>query len=76
MGGLATAAMKSVSQPDRAGMREYEIYLPTTRNDGAPADAAEIDRIKRTLTEAFGGYTHLRQRSEGALEHRRRDLSG
>lgn len=47
-------------------VQEYEIYLPTTRNDGSPVDAGEIGRIKESLTEAFGGYTHLRQRSEGA----------
>jgi hypothetical protein len=47
-------------------MKEYEIYLPTTHNDGRPTDAAEIDRFKGTLAKTFGGYTHLRQRSEGA----------
>lgn len=29
-------------------------------------DAGEVERIKDSLTKAFGGYTHLRQRSEGA----------
>lgn len=47
-------------------MQEYEIYLPTMRNDGRPLDPAEIERIKATLSRAFGGYTHLNQRSEGA----------
>ncbi len=47
-------------------MREYEIYLPTTHNDGRLTDTAEIERLKETLEKAFGGYTHLRQRSEGA----------
>jgi hypothetical protein len=47
-------------------VQEYEIYLPSTRNDGSPVDAAEIERIKDSLSRAFGGYTHLRQRSEGA----------
>ncbi len=47
-------------------MKEYEIYLPTTHNDGSPTDPAEIDRVKEVLSKAFGGYTHLRQRSEGA----------
>lgn len=47
-------------------MKEYEIYLPTTHNDGSPTDPAEIERIKATLENTFGGYTHLRQGSEGA----------
>ena len=47
-------------------MQEFEIYLPTKQNDGTEVDPAEIERIKATLTKAFGGYTHLNQRSEGA----------
>jgi len=47
-------------------MQEYEIYLPTTSNDGEPVDGAEIQGIKDTLVRAFGGYTHLTHRSEGA----------
>jgi len=47
-------------------MKEYEIYLPMTRSDGTPIDSAEIERFKQTLVQKFGGYTHLRQRSEGA----------
>jgi hypothetical protein len=46
-------------------MKEYEIYVPTVHNDGIPTDAAEIAGLKRTLTKVFGGYTHLRQHSEG-----------
>jgi hypothetical protein len=46
-------------------MREYEIYLPTTHNDGAPVDPRKILDIKRALAKAFGGYTHLNHRSEG-----------
>lgn len=47
-------------------MREFEIYLPMAMNGGAPVDPAEIQRIKDTLADAFGGYTHLDQRFEGA----------
>ena len=47
-------------------MKEYEIYLPSTKNDGTPTDRASIDRFKEMLVQAFGGYTHLRHRSEGA----------
>ena len=47
-------------------MREYEIYLPTTMNDGTPVDATRVQGIKDALAKSFGGYTHLNQRSEGA----------
>ena len=47
-------------------MKEYEIYLPTTHNDGTPADAAAIGRFKVILANAFGGYTHFQQGSEGS----------
>lgn len=46
-------------------MQEYEIYLPTSLNDGTPVDGEAIQRIKDTLAKTFGGYTHLNQRSEG-----------
>jgi hypothetical protein len=47
-------------------MRELEIYLPTMTNRGTPIAPAEIERIKETLVQAFGGYTHLNQRFQGA----------
>jgi hypothetical protein len=49
-----------------AAMQEYEIYLPTTLDDGTPVEAAKIQGIKDKLVKAFGGYTHLNHRSEGA----------
>jgi hypothetical protein len=47
-------------------MNEYEIYLPSAHNDGSPVDLAKVERFKAELANAFGGYTHLRQGSEGA----------
>jgi hypothetical protein len=47
-------------------MQEYEIYLPTTLKDGSAVDPSIIAGIKSKLSEAFGGYTHLKHRSEGA----------
>jgi hypothetical protein len=47
-------------------MREFEIYLPMTMNDGAPVDGGVIQGIKDQLVKAFGGYTHFHHRSEGA----------
>jgi hypothetical protein len=46
--------------------RELDIYLPMKTNDGRPVDPATIQHIKDTLVQAFGGYTHLDQRFEGA----------
>src|SRR4051812_1042855 len=46
-------------------MKEFEIYLPATLNDGTPVDRKEVERIKERLAKNFGGYTHLKQRSEG-----------
>lgn len=47
-------------------MKEYEIYLPTTFNDGSPVEPAIVEEAKATLAKAFGGYTHLTHRNEGA----------
>ena len=47
-------------------MREFDLYLPARRQDGPPIDPEVIDGVKQALTEAFGGYTHLKSRSEGA----------
>jgi hypothetical protein len=47
-------------------MTEFEIYLPAVLDDGTPVDAAAIDGVKDILSRTFGGYTHLRQRNEGA----------
>jgi hypothetical protein len=47
-------------------VKEYEIYFPSARNDGTRVDASAVEGFKAILTQAFGGYTHLRQRGEGA----------
>ena len=47
-------------------MRELEIFLPMKRNDGTPIGAGEVQHIKDTVLKAFGGYTHLDHRFEGA----------
>lgn len=47
-------------------MKEYELYLPGSRRDGRPIAAAQMDKIKASLAKAFGGYTHLRHRNDGA----------
>jgi len=57
-------------------MKEYEIYLPTTHNDGSPADPAEIERLKGMLAKAFGGYTPPSPAERRSLEHGWGDVSG
>jgi hypothetical protein len=47
-------------------MQEHEIYPPTTLNDGTPVEAAKIQGIKDSLVKAFGVYTPLNHRTEGA----------
>ena len=47
-------------------MKEFEIYLPSRQNDGILVDVADIESIKTALINAFGGYTHIQQRSQGA----------
>ena len=47
-------------------MKEYEIYLPTTFNDGTLVPEKEMQHLKDVLTKTFGGYTHMQQRNEGA----------
>lgn len=47
-------------------MQEFEVYLPTMTNGGAPIDPAQIQRIKDTLVAAFGGYTYFDQGFKGA----------
>jgi hypothetical protein len=47
-------------------MKEYEIYLPARHNDGTAVDGTKLQGIKDALVKAFGGYTHIDHRSEGA----------
>ena len=46
-------------------MQEYDIYLPTRHSDGTSVPVKEIEKMKAKLTDAFGGLTHRKQRSDG-----------
>jgi hypothetical protein len=61
----AIAAMKGAS-PSPKRMRELDIYLPSVRNDGHAVDPQIVEQITVSLMNAFGGYTHLKNRCEGA----------
>jgi hypothetical protein len=51
---------------DRA-MHVIEILLPLRDNQGKPFPRAALDRVRRELTERFGGVTaHLRAPAAGA----------
>lgn len=47
-------------------MTEYDIFLPKSRNDGEPITESRFQSVKSALVEAFGGFTHFNQSSEGA----------
>ncbi|HEX4589714.1 MAG TPA: hypothetical protein VH120_07280 [Gemmataceae bacterium] len=46
-------------------MKEYELYLPLTYNDGSPVEDAKIERVGEQLQEEFGGVTFFPQPNQG-----------
>jgi len=46
-------------------VKEYEIYVPLTHNDGSPVDAERLVQLRERLLEQFGGLTFFPQRNEG-----------
>jgi hypothetical protein len=46
-------------------VREYEIYVPLTHNDGSPVDPERLVQLRERLLEQFGGLTFFPQRNEG-----------
>ncbi len=46
-------------------MKEYDLYVPLTYNDGTPVEAKTIERIGQRLLERFGGVTFFPQPNEG-----------
>ena len=57
--------MRTASEEKIDRMHEYVIYLPRKQTDGRDVSVLEIQGIKRTLAQAFGGYTQMTQRCEG-----------
>lgn len=45
---------------------EYDVYFPLVATRSDEDVTAELARVKRQLTEFFGGLTDFRHRSEGA----------
>ena len=46
-------------------MKEYDLYVPLTYNDGTPVEPKKIERIGLKLLEQFGGVTFFPQPNEG-----------
>lgn len=46
-------------------MKEYEVYVPLTLNEGRPVDPDTLVRLRERLLEQFGGLTFFPQRNEG-----------
>jgi hypothetical protein len=46
-------------------VKEYDLYVPLTYNDGTPIEANKIERIGQRLLEQFGGVTFFPQPNEG-----------
>jgi hypothetical protein len=46
-------------------VREYEIYVPLTHNDGTPVEPGKLVQLRERLLEQFGGLTYFPQRNEG-----------
>ena len=44
---------------------EYDVFLPTQDNLGAPYPPAILARVKEQLVQHFGGVTDFRHKSEG-----------
>jgi len=46
-------------------VKEYELYVPLTLNDGSPVNPAILVHLRERLLERFGGLTFFPQPNEG-----------
>jgi|SRR5687767_10271148 len=46
-------------------MKEYDLYVPLSDNDGTPIDPQKVSALKERLVDQFGGLTHFPQENEG-----------
>ena len=46
-------------------MKEYDIYVPLSNNDGTPVDPQKLRDLKKRLVDHFGGLTHFPQENVG-----------
>lgn len=46
-------------------MKEYDIYVPLTYNDGQPIESRKLVRLRERLLAQFGGLTFFPQQNDG-----------
>ncbi|MBC8094443.1 MAG: hypothetical protein H7Y43_01405 [Akkermansiaceae bacterium] len=46
-------------------MKEYDVYLPLSYNDGRPIPEEKLKSFRKLLLDEFGGFTHFPQENEG-----------
>jgi hypothetical protein len=46
-------------------VKEYDLYIPLTYNDGTPIERIKLVRLRNRLLRQFGGLTFFPQRNEG-----------
>ena len=46
-------------------MKEYDLYVPLSDNNGTPIDPRKLSALKKRLVDQFGGLTHFPQENEG-----------
>jgi hypothetical protein len=49
---------------ENSRVKEYDLYVPRNYNDGSPVEKEKLKRIKRLLTDEFGGVTQIRLRKK------------
>lgn len=49
-------------------LKEYDLYLPLTYNDGRHIPDEKLARFRRMLLDEFGGFTHFPQENEGVWQ--------
>ncbi len=46
-------------------MKEYDVYLPLSYNDGRAIPPEKLNQFKKILLDQFGGFTYFPQENEG-----------
>jgi hypothetical protein len=46
-------------------VKEYDIYVPLTYNDGQPIERRKLVRLRERLLAQFGGLTFFPQHNDG-----------
>jgi hypothetical protein len=46
-------------------VKEYDIYVPLTFNDGQPIESRKLVRLRERLLAQFGGLTFFPQQNDG-----------